>query len=270
MNNRSVRGFYDTALYGREPALDAGLAMLRAFPNPSEREMKKLDVLEVGTGRGQWSVALAALAHRYVGLDISHEAVRTIRTLVGTQTSRGRDVVQGDVLMLPFEDRSFDAIYCIGVLHHTACPFSGFVELFRVLRDNGVMNLMLYGRVWPRNLLRDLVYQLSRLSPGLQRAIPYAATRLEAWRLPDAVAFNGAGNHMLYKDWYLAPIQHRHTLAQVSSWTRRVGGTLNYVFLDPYRNTLARQQRWARHPVLKYLFCPDFMFSVQKTRSESR
>jgi ubiquinone/menaquinone biosynthesis C-methylase UbiE len=52
---------------------------------------------------------------------------------------------KGSVLDLPFENESFDFVYCKGVLHHTGDLNKGVEELYRVLRTNGKAFLYLYG-----------------------------------------------------------------------------------------------------------------------------
>ena len=61
-------------------------------------------------------------------------------------------------------------MFGIGVLPAVERHRKGFGELARVLKPGGKIHLFCYGRVWPRNLIRDIVYQvLSRMSLDKQR-----------------------------------------------------------------------------------------------------
>ena len=55
------------------------------------------------------------------------------------------EFIEGSVLDLPFEKQTFDFVYCKGVLHHTGDLNKGVEELYRVLKNNGMAFLYLYG-----------------------------------------------------------------------------------------------------------------------------
>jgi len=168
------------------------------------------------------------------------------------------------VLALPFEDSAYDAAYCIGVLHATPDAMEGFRELLRVLKPGGTLNIMLYGQVQPRNIIRDALFYISRLGYWAEELILKLVLKIEKWHLSDAWFFRADGNIVLYKDWYFAPIQSHHTVRQISKWAQKEGAEVTYVFLDQYRNTLKRHQRLASGTISGRFFCPDFMASIRK------
>jgi SAM-dependent methyltransferase len=47
----------------------------------------------------------------------------------------------GDILNLQFGDNSIDAIICLSVLEHVADPFRAIIEIYRVLKPNGIFLL---------------------------------------------------------------------------------------------------------------------------------
>lgn len=209
---------------------------------------------------------MAAYAKKYTGVDYSGKTVEYVRYELSSLAATTNDaaVVQGDVLSLAFEENSFDAAYCIGVLHATPDARQGFRELLRVLNPGGTLNIMLYGQVQPRNIIRDALFYVSRLGQWAEKLILKLVLKMERWHLPDSWLFNADGNIVLYKDWYFAPIQSHHTIRQISKWAQQEGAEITYVFLDPYRNSLKRHQRWAYGEILGRFFCPDFMVSVKK------
>lgn len=260
-----VQRFYDDLIFGDKATLEKSEAMLKAFPVPTLDELPKLDVLEVGLGRGEWTLGLATHAHGYAGLDYSSRTLEYVRQeLAAHGLQEKASLTHGTVLALPFADDSFDAVYCIGVLHHTADAAQGFRELLRVLKPGGTINVMLYGKVQPRNIIRDTLFHVSRLGRWAESLVLRFALAIEKLHLPDAWFFNADGNVVLYRDWYFAPRQSHHTVRQVSQWARQGGAEVTYVFLDPYRNSMKRHQRWASGKVSGRLLCPDFMASIGK------
>jgi SAM-dependent methyltransferase len=90
------------------------------------------DVLEVGCGAAQWSIALAALGARVIGLDVSQRQL---------EHARRRDaqvpVVLANGEQLPFADDVFDTVFC----DHGALSFCEpaviLAEVRRTLRPDG-------------------------------------------------------------------------------------------------------------------------------------
>lgn len=263
--SKKVQRFYDDLIYGDKATLSKSEAMLKAFPYPTQEQLPSLQVLEVGLGRGEWALGLATYAHRYTGLDYSEKTIEYVRQELSSHTLQEKiSLNHGTVLDLPYEDNTYDAAYCIGVLHATPDAMQGFRELLRVLKPGGTLNIMLYGQVQPRNIIRDTLFVISRLGRWVEELILKLVLLIEKLHLPDAWIFNADGNIVLYKDWYFAPIQSHHTIYQISKWAKQENAEVSYVFLDQYRNTLKRHQRWASDGILGRFFCPDFMVSIKK------
>jgi ubiquinone/menaquinone biosynthesis C-methylase UbiE len=265
--SKKVQRFYDELIYGGGKAtLNKSEAMLQVFSFPTIAQLPSLQVLEVGLGRGEWTLGLAVYAHRYTGLDYSEKTIEYVRQELASHALQENVFLEhGTVLDLPFEDNTYDVAYCIGVLHATPDARQGFQELLRVLKPGGTLNLMLYGQVQPRNIIRDALFYTSRLGLWAEELILKLVLKIERWHLPDVWSFNADGNIVLYKDWYFAPIQSHHTIRQVSEWAQQEGAEVTYVNLDPYRNSLKRHQLWASGKILGRFFCPDFMVSIRKT-----
>ncbi|MEZ2126325.1 MULTISPECIES: class I SAM-dependent methyltransferase [unclassified Sinorhizobium] len=90
-------------------------------------------VLDAGCGTGSLTLALAA----YPGLE-AIEALDFEENFVAVLSSRTTDVrirvQQGDVCALPYEDRAFDAVYSLLVLHFVSDAHRAVREMRRVLR----------------------------------------------------------------------------------------------------------------------------------------
>ena len=101
-------------------------------------EVAGKDVLEVGCGAAQSSIALALLGARPVGLDLSEKQLAHGRRLLS-----GADVkfplVLGNAEYLPFRDESFDIVFCDYGAMTFASLFKAVPEAARVLRADGIL-----------------------------------------------------------------------------------------------------------------------------------
>lgn len=126
--------------------------MLRHLPARSRR------VLDLGCGTGFFLAELDALRPGAVGLDISHDMLR-----VSEQYVPGARVVTADAERLPFAERSFDAVFCKGSLHHTRDHVRFLRNCARSLADDGV--LIMSEPCNDNPLIRLARYVLYKFSP---------------------------------------------------------------------------------------------------------
>lgn len=117
--------------------------------------------LDVGCGGGRYSFAMARMgAAEVAGVDIGEEGLVDARRRAEKLGIRNVTFERASALNLPFAEASFDFVCCAGVLHHSASIEKGLAEIFRVLRPEGSMYLLLYGAggmFWPLNaMLRPL------------------------------------------------------------------------------------------------------------------
>ncbi|MFC1589875.1 methyltransferase domain-containing protein [Candidatus Omnitrophota bacterium] len=96
------------------------------------------DMLEVGTGKGYFTVELAKEGHSFTSIDISDEEQKLARLNI---KQHGLDNLVRfkieDAEHLSFCDSSFDIIFSINTLHHLANPFKVIDELIRVVTLEG-------------------------------------------------------------------------------------------------------------------------------------
>jgi ubiquinone/menaquinone biosynthesis C-methylase UbiE len=90
------------------------------------------DVLELGCGGGQWSVALAPLGARVVGLDLSLAQLKHART-----AAADLPLLAADAEQLPFAASSFDVVFCDHGAMSFCDPDRTLPEVARVLRPGG-------------------------------------------------------------------------------------------------------------------------------------
>ncbi len=116
-------------------------------------DVSGLDVLELGCGAAQWSIALARLGARPVGLDFSAKQLQHAR-----EAMRAAGVefplVEASAEDVPLEDESFDLAFCDHGALNFADPTRTVPEAARVLRPGGLLAFCM-----PSPVI-DLVYDI--------------------------------------------------------------------------------------------------------------
>ncbi len=108
--------------------------------------VKGKKVLDIGCGSGRFTIALAKLGAGHVtGVDLGDDGLEVARELASLAKLENITFDKHSVLDLPYEDESFDFVYCKGVLHHTGNLNKGLKEYHRVLKKGGKAFLYLYG-----------------------------------------------------------------------------------------------------------------------------
>ena len=120
------------------------------------------NVIDIGCGSGRFSIALASLGARSViGVDINNQGLKLGRKFASECGIKNIDFIHHDILNLPFNDESFDFVFCKGVLHHTGDLTKGCQEYARVLKKGGNGFLYLYangGIYWKsRKKMREIM-----------------------------------------------------------------------------------------------------------------
>lgn len=91
----------------------------------------KIKVLEVGCGSGENSKLLDKDSATYYGVDISLNAIRA--------GDNNKNLVGGHAGLLPFIDKAFEVVLFLDVLEHLDNESSAIQEARRVLKDGGVL-----------------------------------------------------------------------------------------------------------------------------------
>ncbi len=108
-----------------------------------ERDLKVLgdvadrDVLELGCGAARWSIALAKLGARPVGLDLSE---RQLEVALANQAEAGVSfpLIHASAEAVPMPDASFDLVFCDHGAMTFADPYLTVPEVARLLRPGGL------------------------------------------------------------------------------------------------------------------------------------
>lgn len=130
-----------TYIHGTAPSEQERLADLNRHNNPHFLQFLDLtgaqSILEIGSGLGILAVEVARAAPnaRVVGLEYSAEQLA--KAPRGEGVPANLTFLQGDGHALPFDDGSFDVVYCRFLLEHVADPVRVLSEARRVLGRDG-------------------------------------------------------------------------------------------------------------------------------------
>ncbi len=116
-----------------------------------------MTVLEVGPGNGTYTVETASWVGddgRVVAIDIEPRAIERVEARALAEGFGNIEARLADVISLPFEDETFDAVYMMSVLGELPSPKLALLEFYRVLKPTGVIAFS--------ELLLDPDYPLAR------------------------------------------------------------------------------------------------------------
>lgn len=105
-----------------------------------DREAARLrgkHLLEIGCGMGFDSLEFLKRGVRVTAIDLTPAAVELARRHFEIMGLMAEEVRVDNALRLSYPNESFDAVYSIGVLHHTGDTQRAVREIFRVLKPGG-------------------------------------------------------------------------------------------------------------------------------------
>lgn len=101
--------------------------------------IEKKQILEFGSGRGEFSVVLAKLGGIVTGIDIGDHLVELSQTTAAVNNVECQFIV-GSIDKLQFEDDTFDFVVGNAILHHLPKKSveNSIMEAYRVLKSGGL------------------------------------------------------------------------------------------------------------------------------------
>ena len=204
-------------------------------------ELRGKRVLDVGCGTGRYAEVATRYGAQVVGIDLSAAAEVAVRNLA----DRDFTALQADVFRLPFKPESFDAIYSIGVLHHTPDCEQAVKVLPQYLKPGGVLAVWLYSgyNKWYQfsDYYRKVTHRMApqRLHRLLSTVVPLLNGVDRTLKLIPLVGKPAAeAVHYVFPvnrhpdpswrvletfDWYSPKYQSKHTYEQVFRWFENCG-----------------------------------------------
>jgi SAM-dependent methyltransferase len=213
-------------------------------------ELAGLRVLDAGCGGGRYCKVAGEAGAAVVGADHTNSVDKAAK-LCSHLPSVG--FVQADLKRLPFEPRSFDFVFSIGVMHHDADTRAVFDSVARMVRTGGRMAVWLYRRNqwWQERINSALRRRTARMAPErLERlcrvgaalgAVPVVNKTLN--KVVNFSAHPDSQNRLCDTfDWYAPAYQHHHTVEELLGWFRDAG--FDDLRVLPPEKT-GRSYRWA-------------------------
>jgi SAM-dependent methyltransferase len=220
-------------------------------------------VLDAGCGNGRFTNQTAQTGAEVIGIDLGWGVFSAFEH---TRSLPNAHIVRGDLFRLPFTGKTFDRVFCIGVLQHTGSAGAAFDSLVRVLQDGGLIVAHVYGRgLWTYELLdktlRSVTIRLpisaqlafSRWMAALARWLRRSNEKLY-WKIYRHINLLPTTHHMY--DWWSAPIATHYAREEVLSWFERNG--LEVLRANPPNDQKAELSRKRGHAAITILGrCPQ-------------
>jgi SAM-dependent methyltransferase len=196
-------------------------------------ELRGKRVLDAGCGMGRFAEVCADAGAEVHAVDLSTAVEAAARNLGHRANVH---FYQADVMNLPFPEGSFDAIYSIGVLHHTPDTRAAFLRLPPLLKPGGAIAIWVYStrlrwfigseilRLLTPRLPKRWLLQASRIAIPLYyiHRIPKLGMAT-AMVLPTSVDPDPEWRWLDTFDWYSPRYQWKHTYREVEGWFRQAG-----------------------------------------------
>lgn len=197
----------------------------------TSKDLKGKLVLDAGCGIGRYMEVAQEAGARIIGVDMSYSVDQTYEN-VGKLPNV--DIVQADLMNLPFKEGVFDTVFSLGVLHHTSNCHEAFQSVARLVKPQGRLAVWLYAndglkqkmynsvaafwRIYTKSMRQDRLYDLCEVANMLypihkskigwltRALLPTSMETLPEWRQLDTF------------DWYSPKFQSKHTYKEVEAW----------------------------------------------------
>jgi len=127
-------------------------------------KLDQMNCIEVGCGAGRFTEILLEICKHVVSVDLSN-AVDVNK--LNFPVSESHQVIQADVMKLPFENQTFDLVLCLGVIQHTPNSEATISALANQVKVGGWLVIDHYTRsvAWNLRSARFLRPVFKRLPP---------------------------------------------------------------------------------------------------------
>lgn len=139
--------------YWRKEGLENYLKYFFAyFSKYIKKDNSQVSLLDLGCGPGVFSRLLAEKGFKVYGVDYSGEMIKVAKE---RSEGKGIDFQAGDAYNLPFKEKSFDAVICLGIFQNLEDPNKALKEINRVLKIGGAAVITTLNAFSLAQLVRD-------------------------------------------------------------------------------------------------------------------
>lgn len=101
---------------------------------------KKKKILEIGSNTGFTTVNIGLLTNaKVIGIDVNESSVEKSKLYANKMGAKTVAFIKGSALELPFEDESFDLVWCSNVTSFIDDKKQAISEYLRVLKPGGFL-----------------------------------------------------------------------------------------------------------------------------------
>jgi ubiquinone/menaquinone biosynthesis C-methylase UbiE len=101
------------------------------------KQSKSRTILEVGSGTGYWLNLLYQVTPHLYGMDFSTGMITQSRNQPAPLK-----LTRGTATQLPYQNETFDLLYCVDAIHHFGDSRAFISEAFRVLKPGGALAII--------------------------------------------------------------------------------------------------------------------------------
>ena len=120
-------------------------------------------ILDIGCGPGTDAVEYAKNGAIVSAVDLNEEQVNITKKNFEVRNLKYDQILKASSDKLPFESKSFDLIYCDGVLHHVPKMKESVDEIYRILKDDGKALIILYRKGWKHYFKRIFIHGILKM-----------------------------------------------------------------------------------------------------------
>lgn len=102
---------------------------------------KDKTVMDLGSGNGYISIAVAKHVKEVIAVDISKEMIKELKKNARINSIKNIQTIQSDDIDIPVEDEAVDVVCANMYLHHKEQPKLAIKEIGRVLKPGGIIFL---------------------------------------------------------------------------------------------------------------------------------
>jgi SAM-dependent methyltransferase len=199
----------------------------------TQNELRGKLVLDAGVGAGRYADVVSRWGADVVGVDLSYAVDAAYQNFVDRSNVW---IMQADIGKLPFKPGSFDAIFSIGVLHHTPNTETHFKKLVPLLKPGGAIAVWVYPNEGDYLVRKEWIRFVNKIPPRMfyewcRWFVPWAQQRLDrpaVGILRRVFPFSSQGlgleNDILDTFDGYSPTYHGvHAPEEVEGWFREIG-----------------------------------------------
>ena len=215
-------------------------------------EGEMFSVLVAGGGTGDAVIHMAEQLRefnaRVIYLDMSMASMKVAKKRAKLRKLKNIYWVHDSLLELPnMKIGKFDYITCTGVLHHLSSPLDGLNALKSVLKNSGVMSIMLYGEYGRTGIyqMQDLMRLVNGDEQNMQTKVDNTKAMintlpLKNWYKRDENTFKAKieeGGDIEIYDLFLHSQDRAYTVPQLYEYIEKEGGLKIVEFMGSSQHT---------------------------------